>query len=145
MAKLFTIVRDQSLPIADARAEMRELGEPVSMRSVHRFGGDKLEKDAFARWRLKRGVGDKLPRRMKVITADGVEVVDIRGSRIASLNARHANAVKQFISGESDGSDLAGFRGKVIGGRRLETNLDVLESMARYGELDFLELYEEAA
>ena len=30
VAKLFTVVRDEGVPIASARAEMRELGEPVS-------------------------------------------------------------------------------------------------------------------
>src|SRR2546428_9187109 len=140
VAKALTIARRERVTLNAARADLRKAGEPVSMASIKRYAPGVIEKDAFGRWRARRDRGDRLPRRMRVISTEGVAAVEIRGSRVASLNADHANAVKAFISGESDGSDLARFQGKYVGGHRLETNLDGLDARARTPELDFLDL-----
>ena len=78
---------------------------------------------------------------MHVQATTGDVVADIPSSTQASLNARHANAVKRYRD-TGDPTDLAQFRGKKVAGYELETDLAVLTARARADELDVLELYD---
>jgi hypothetical protein len=79
---------------------------------------------------------------MRTVTTEGVEMVVPLSDHEASLIGRHANAVKAFIN-TGDVDALVPFRGLTVGGRRLETDPDELESLARDSELDYEDIYEE--
>lgn len=79
---------------------------------------------------------------MRTVTTEGVEMVTPLSNYEASLIGSHANAIKAFINtGDVDALDA--FRGVTVGGRRLETDPDELESLARDGELSYEDIYEE--
>jgi hypothetical protein len=107
--------------------------------AVLRYAGAAITRDARGRYVAKRR--DTLYRRMRVLSTEGEVFVDVPSSTQATLNARHANAVKKYRD-TGDPTDLAQFRGKKVGGYELETDLAVLTARARADELDVLELYD---
>jgi hypothetical protein len=107
--------------------------------AVLRYAGRAITRDSHGRYVATRR--DTLYRRMRVLSTEGEVLVDVPSSTQASLNARHANAVKKYRD-TGDPTDLARFRGKKVGGYELETDLAVLNARARADELDVLELYD---
>ena len=81
-------------------------------------------------------------RRMRAVTTDGVMMVTPFSREEASLIGRHHNAVKAFIN-EGDEEALLPFRKVTVGGRRLQTDPDELENLARDGQLDYENIYDE--
>ena len=80
--------------------------------------------------------------RMRILTTKGVEDVDLLTPRARSTVGRYWNAVQRFLyTGETD--DLEAFRGIRIRGRRLLTDPDEIERLARIGELDVDDIYED--
>lgn len=114
----------------------------VSVSTVRRYAGDAIERDAFGRLVAKDA--DRLLRLMHVTTPEGGLLLPVRGSRVASAVAQHANAIRRFLS-TGDMSGLARFEGKRIAGHALETDPDRLERMALQGEIDWLSIYERQA
>jgi hypothetical protein len=108
--------------------------------TVVRYVGDQLHREGG---RVVATKSDRLFRRLQVTTTEGVQWVDVRGSRQASLAGRHANAVKAFLSAPDDASlqdalrNLRRFEGVTLGGKQLETRPEVLEELGRQGELEF--------
>jgi hypothetical protein len=90
---------------------------------------------------------DMLFRRMRMITNDGTQVVDVKNSRDASLIAQHFDAVGHFLD-TGDDSRLKPFRGRSVkaGGKSYKflTDLDDLERLGRAGEFSFESIYEHA-
>jgi hypothetical protein len=84
--------------------------------------------------------GDRLYRRMVVLTPQGRQEVDLRGSRVASLVARHHDAVRSYIR-TGDITPLAWFRGKKVGGVEFATDPKDLETAAIRGDLDVDDIY----
>jgi hypothetical protein len=78
---------------------------------------------------------------MIAITPDGQVLVEVRGSRVASLIGRHANAVQQFHA-TGDTRPLREFRGRSVQGRKLATDPNVLRRLARRGEIEFEDIYD---
>jgi hypothetical protein len=83
---------------------------------------------------------DRLRRRMKVLTPDGVIDLDLRSSRQASLAAEHWAAVRHFLA-TGDTAPLAAMRGVRVAGVDLETNPDRIEAWGRIGEIDLDDIY----
>ena len=79
--------------------------------------------------------------KMRVITPEGVHVVEIPDRTHRSLLGGHANAVGHFLA-RGDTSVLAPYEGIEIMGHRLLTDPDALEAWAASGELEFQDLYD---
>jgi len=84
---------------------------------------------------------DRLYRRMRVLTAEGLQDVGLRGSRVASLVGAHWNAIKKYVE-TGDDSELNAFTDEFPGGKRLATDSLVIDREARRGELDFEDIYD---
>jgi len=84
--------------------------------------------------------GDRLYRRMTVLTPQGRQEVDLRGSRVASLVGRHHDAVRSYLR-TGDPRPLAWFAGKRVGGVEFATNPKDLETAAIRGDLDVDDIY----
>ena len=91
---------------------------------------------------------DQMRRPMRVLTDQGVEVVNIRGSRIASRLARYWGGVDHYLR-TGDRSRLRPFEGKalVADGRRFPfiTDPELLARLGEAGEVRFEDLYETTA
>jgi hypothetical protein len=79
---------------------------------------------------------------MRILTAEGVEDLELETFRARSIVGQHWNAIQHFLAtGETDSLDL--FQDLRIRGRRLLIDPDEIEQLARIGELDVDEIYEE--
>jgi hypothetical protein len=114
----------------------------VSMGTVRRYAGSALEKDVFGR--LVPKDADRLYRRVHVIGPQGDLWIDTRGSKAATTIGEYWNAVRHYL-GSGDDRPLERFRGQRVGGVELETEPDVIDELARRGEVSFEDLYELAA
>jgi hypothetical protein len=137
--------RDRAL---DALARMRSGGQSLTRAAreagttpavVRKYVGSALRRTRDGGVTAK--ASDRLYRRMTAITPDGPALVEVRGSRAASLIGKHANAVRKFVE-TGDARDLHKFRGKTVGGRSLATDPEVLRRLARRGEVEFEDIYE---
>jgi hypothetical protein len=106
--------------------------------AVLRHVGAALEQGPSGRWHAR--AGDRLYRRMQVLSEDGLRTIEVRGSRAASRLSAHANAVREYIY-TGDASRLEGFDGMRVGGVELETDLNRIDEWARRGELSFEDIY----
>jgi hypothetical protein len=83
---------------------------------------------------------DRLFRPLRALTTEGEVELDLPNSRDASLVGRHWAAIGLLLE-KSDERTLEGFRGCRVGGFVLETDPDVIEELARRGELRFEDIY----
>jgi hypothetical protein len=81
-------------------------------------------------------------RRMRILTVNGVEDVGLHTFRARSTVGSYWNAVQQFLS-TGDTESLDEFSRTLIRGRRLLTDPTEIERLARIGELDIDDIYEE--
>jgi hypothetical protein len=83
-----------------------------------------------------------LLRVMAVFGADGVvHMVEVRGSRAASLVSRHWGATyRYFLTG--DDTELRALEGKRVAGITLQTDLDAIDEWLTRGELELEEIYD---
>ena len=77
---------------------------------------------------------------MFVYSSGQIVPVDVRGSRSASTVGRYHAAIHRYLT-TGDEHDLAQFRGLKVAGVELETDLDVIDTLARRGEFDFESIY----
>jgi hypothetical protein len=121
----------------------REAG--TTPNAVRRYAGAALEQHGN---RIAATREDRLIRRMTVDTVGGARVLNVRGSRRASMVGRHAAAVRHYLE-TGDASRLRKFRGKYIQDGKLKhvliTDTQQIDRLARRGELSFEDLYDYAA
>jgi len=65
--------------------------------------------------------------RMRVFTATGVAILDVKSEADRSTVGRHWNAIKAFLGGDVDA--LEPFRGQTVARRRLQANPDRTENL----------------
>ena len=94
------------------------------------------------RWKPTKG--DRLLRAMSVNSEGRVVNVNVRGSRKASEISRYHVAVRWFLD-TGDESLLQAFTSKKVAGVVYETDPEVLEDMARRGQLDIESIYQAVA
>jgi hypothetical protein len=123
-----------------ARRAAKRAGTTV--QTMKRYSGDTVHRPSSGR--LMVADADRLFRRMRVQTTDGLKVVDVRGSRTASRIAAHHAAVDGYLKGGSE-AQLHRFRNLRVGGHLLETDPDALEAAADRDEVRFEDLYAKAA
>lgn len=131
------LARRENLTI---RTAARRIG--VGVGTVRKYASPALTTDAFGR--LVATDADRLYRRVQVIGPEGDVFVSTRGSRRASTVGEYWNAVRHYLS-TGDESGLARFAGVRIAGVELETDPDVIDELARRGDVSFEDLYEMAA
>jgi len=87
---------------------------------------------------------DRIPRAVRILKPDEVEVVVVRDSRTASKVARYWNAVHRYLK-TLDPTELERFRGKSFQVHGIPheflTDTDTIEILANAGEVTFEELY----
>jgi len=84
---------------------------------------------------------DRLYRAMYVNSGGAQVHVDVRGSRKASELSAYHRAVSHYLD-TGDNEALRHFVGKSVGGYEYDTDLDVLDEMARRGQLDIESIYQ---
>lgn len=110
----------------------------TTVNTVIRWTGPAMEHKS-GKWTPK--ATDRLVRRMKVLTTDGVIDLEVRSSKQASAIGGHSAAVKDYLAtGSEDG--LRKFRGKTVGGHILLTDPEQLIDLASVGELEYEDIYE---
>ena len=80
--------------------------------------------------------------RMRILTRDGVENVELQTARGRSAVGSYWNAVQIFLA-TGDTEPLDSWDGILIRGRRLLTDPDEIERQARIGEIDIDDIYED--
>ena len=80
------------------------------------------------------------PELVVAIEPEGLVELDLRDSDQASLVGRHWAAIGRFLE-TGDETVLQEFRGSQVAGFVLETDPDVIEELARRGELRFEDIY----
>ncbi len=128
-----SLMRREGLSLTRAAAQTGTTSD-----TVQRYVGSILTRRSDGRIAPTRG--DRLYRRMRLLTPEGVVDVGIRGSRTASRVGDYWNAVHQYLA-TGDDAPLRPFAGKRVAGRAFETDLDALDRWARRGELDFEDIY----
>jgi len=119
----------------------------IDPRTVVRLARSALQKDA--RGRYKARASDHLLRVLRVLTPKGLQEVAIRDSRLASLVAQHANAVRMYLQTGND-SALRMLKRKSItdaSGRRVRLlmGLGEIDILGSAGLLSFEYLYARSA
>lgn len=110
-------------------------------RSVRHYAGDALEHSG-SRWTATRA--DRLYRPMFVNSGGLVVPVDVRGSRKASEVSAYHRAVRRYLD-SGDDRDLNRFASRTVAGVEYETDPDVLDEMARRGQLSIESIYQAVA
>lgn len=87
---------------------------------------------------------DRMPRAVRLLKPDGIEVVVVRDSRTASKVGRYWNAVDRHLK-TGDPAELSKFRGKSFQVHGIPheflTDADTIEALANVGEVAFEEMY----
>ena len=74
------------------------------------------------------------------LTVAGQIAIDARDSALASVVGAHWAAVRHYLE-TGDESVLRPFRRRRVNGQRLETDPDVIDELARAGEVRFEDIY----
>jgi hypothetical protein len=118
------------------KAAAQQVG--VSVATIKKYAGDSLRRDVFGR--LRATESDRLVRLMHVSSDEGDVVRPVRGSGVASDVATHANDVRYYLA-TGDASRLARWRGVRRAGVTFASDPDVVDRLAREGQLDWLSIY----
>lgn len=136
--------------VLDALSLIRE-GVPINKAveragttrsSLARYGGDAVRREGG---RLVISDTDTLPRRMKVVTPDGVRFETLLSGRDARIVGQYSADLKRYLL-TGDASLLRKWQGVTVTARGKQVPLASdpadLQDLARAGELDFDDLYE---
>ena len=111
-------------------------------RTVLKYARSAFRKSPSGRWAVRPS--DRLTRDIGIITKDGKAAASVRGSRLASLNARYLAAVKHYFR-TADPERLLEFADQSIqvGGVTFPfvTDLATLERLDAAGEISFEQMY----
>jgi hypothetical protein len=124
----------------DPRMSLTKASRRIGTRpeTVRRYAGEALDRRG-TRWTVTKG--DRLYRAMFVNSGGEKVPVDVRGSRKASeLSAYHRAVANYLATGEEE--PLRAFAGKSVAGVEYETDLDVLDEMARRRQLNIESIYQ---
>ena len=128
-----TIMRQEGVSLSEAS---RKAGTKPDL--VKRHAGEALERRG-SRWGVTEG--DRIYRPMIVYSGGAVVPVDVRGSHKATELSDYHRAVGRYLD-DGDEESLRAFYGKTVDGVEYETDPDVLDEMARRGQLDIESIYQ---
>lgn len=129
---VLAVARREGLDIAEAARRER-----VSLDAVTYWANDAIQRTG-RNW--SPTAADRLFRPMYVYSAGQPVSVDVRGSRTSSTIGRYHSAVQHYLN-TGDASRLERLKGVAVGGVELETDIDVLDELARRGAFDFESIY----
>ncbi len=109
--------------------------------TVRRYAGLSIVRKG-RRWTAEPG--DRLVRKMYVFSGGQKVDVDVRGSRKASELSSYFSALNLYLN-TGDDSRLRPFTGKSVAGFEYETDVDVLDEMARRGVPSIESIYQAVA
>lgn len=109
----------------------------VSTQAVAYWAGDIVRRAGGS---LAVSASDRLYRPMFVYSNGAKVPIDVRGSRVASDVGRYHSAVGHYLA-TGDDSRLRRLSGIAVAGVELETDLDVLDDLARRGVFEFESIY----
>jgi uncharacterized protein YaaR (DUF327 family) len=117
----------------------------TTLRTIRRYADPVL---TIRSGRIDVRATDRLPRPMRLLTAEGEQVIRTSSARTASRIARYNNALREFLnSGNSE--SLKRFAGKAVRSRgqryAFVTDEQTIRKFARPGELHFLDVYDMGA
>ena len=139
VARALTLMRERR----SATSAAQEVG--TTLRTMRRHAGRALRQTPSGRYAVASG--DRLLRRLRMLTPAGLIAVDAPGSRTASQIARYWSAVQRYVR-TGDDRPLRAFRGKAVRQGRQSvpyvTDLPTLERLEHVGELLFEDLYPES-
>lgn len=135
--KTLGLMRSKHLSLARAA---KEAG--TTPRTVKRYVGSALWKTEIGRYRAEPS--DRLVRSLEFLTPEGRTVLQVRGSRNASLVGEYFDALKRYLtSGRTDA--LRKFEGKSLRvGKityRFITDLELIDRLGNAGEIQFEDIY----
>jgi hypothetical protein len=146
LEKLPASAREVRQAALDVKAEALRTGADIAELAAR----EGITVDAVRWWtvgavrrkggKLTVAAGDRLFRPMYVYSAGRVEQVDVRGSKVASQIGGYHSAIQHYLN-TGDSSRLARFRGVMVAGVELETDLDVIDELARRGGFTFESIY----
>ena len=114
----------------------------TTAETARKYVGSALRKTRSGRWAPTPS--DRLTRRIRMFTKDGIAEVSVRGSRPASRNARYFAAVEHYFR-TADAEPLEEFRGQSIRAGAVTfpfiTNPATLERLDAAGEPSFERMY----
>ena len=128
------LMRDENLSLTRAART-----EGVSPSTVRRYVPGSLEKRT-GRWRAHIGYRDRTPREIETISGGQRVAIITTNLSQASQLAKYKQAVEHYL-GEGDDSLLRGFKGAVVEGYELETDLDEIDRIYELGQLEDWRLY----
>ncbi len=128
-----SLMRREGLSLERAAARAN-----TTPNAVRRHAGPALVLARTGRYRPTPD--DQLYRVLSVLTTEGLVELALPTSREASLVGRHWAAIGRFLE-TGDASRLREFEDQSVGGFVLETDPDVIEELARRGELSFEDIY----
>lgn len=143
--EVLRLMRREGLTLRKAVRQVKNEmpGSRVTERAVLKYAKPALTKHR-GKWMAKKS--DRLIRRLKFLTPQGIEVIDVKDSRIASELGEYWNALGSYAKGDS--SALRRFRGRsvTVGGRTFKylTSPRKLDELMEYGETHIDSLYERA-
>jgi len=111
----------------------------VSLQTLKRYLGSELVRELGGR--ITATSADRSPRPMPFITALGDSPIMVRGSRAASLLAKHRKTVFAFLRGKANEKDLLRFHGKKVAGHELLTDAQTLLALGHAGAIDTERFY----
>ncbi len=82
------------------------------------------------------------PGALRVLTVDGLEFLTELSPEEASAVGHHWNAVRRYLE-TGDLYPLYQMHGAIVGGKELETRIEVIEWQAMRGDVSFESIYEE--
>jgi hypothetical protein len=113
------------------------------MKTLHRYGSGVMTRESSGRYTAARG--DRLTRRIRMLTPLGIVGIDAPTSRSASRIAQYWTAVHHYLK-TGDESRLQPFRGKAVRvrGQPYPFVIDppTLDRLGHAGEVRFEDLYE---
>ena len=115
----------------------RQVG--VTPTTIRRYAGVVLRRTRNGQVVATRA--DRLLRRMQVLTSEGKQTINLRGSRSASIVAKHWSVIRKYLE-TGDERGLQAFTDVFPGGKRFATDPVVIDREARRGELDFEDIYD---
>jgi hypothetical protein len=134
---VLTLMRRDGLSLEQASGEVH-----TTPAAVKRHAGDALFRTKAGRYVV--AASDTHYRRLILVTADGLTVVETRDSRQASEIAAYDSAIRYFLA-TGDTTRLRPFEGRTlrVGGKRyrIVTDPDSLEELGRRGEVSFESIY----
>ncbi|GAA0411809.1 hypothetical protein [Streptomyces luteireticuli] len=116
-----------------------EQGKSLSRARGHAYTPERPERAAKNTHKYQRYL--RARKDIRVVSRDGVVMLDGLTKKERGIVAKHWNAVGKFLE-TGDNKDLVKFEGVTVGGHELETRMNAIEYLAMVQSLAYESIYE---